>query len=39
MSNILTCVLSGIAMFTAVGAHAAEKGKLYSVIFTAKLLG
>lgn len=26
MSNILTCVLSGIAMFTAVGVHAAEKG-------------
>ncbi len=26
MSKILTCVLSGIVMFTAVGVHAAEKG-------------
>lgn len=26
MSKILTCVLSGIMMFTAVGVHAAEKG-------------
>lgn len=39
MSKILTCVLSGIMMFTAVGVHAAEKGELYRVIFTAKLLG
>ncbi len=26
MSKILTCVLSGMVMFTAVGVHAAEKG-------------
>lgn len=38
MSKILTCVLSGIMIFTAVGVHAADKGETLQSYFHSKTI-